>query len=112
DLTADHVFGEDGRTGWTPSGVIDFGDARIGDRRYDLIPLFVSTFAGDHALLRAYLDAIDGDLTGGDFPRSMLALTLLHEFRVLGAWLEEHPAARDLPTLDALATAMWGDGFD
>ena len=112
DLTADHVFGEDDRTGWEPAGVIDFGDARIGDRRYDLIPLFVSTFSGDHALLRAYLDAIDVDLTGGDFPRSMLALTLLHEFRVLGAWLEEHPAARDLPTLDALATAMWGDGFD
>lgn len=110
DLTADHVFGASGRKGnhWTPAGLIDFGDARIGDRRYDLIPLFVDAFAGDPALLRAYLAAIGTDLTAGDFPRSMLALTLLHEFRVLGAWLDEHPAARELPTLDALAMAMWG----
>ncbi|MGN6483328.1 MAG: aminoglycoside phosphotransferase family protein, partial [Thermomicrobiales bacterium] len=54
DLTADHVFGASGREGnhWTPTGLIDFGDARIGDRRYDLIPLFVDAFAGDPALLR------------------------------------------------------------
>ncbi|MGC4105281.1 MAG: aminoglycoside phosphotransferase family protein [Thermomicrobiales bacterium] len=112
DLTADHVFGMTATTpeggGWMPVGLIDFGDARIADRRYDLIPLFVDGFAGDRSLLQAYLDAIALDLTGGSFSRSMLALTVLHEFRVLGAWLGEHPSARDLPTLDALADAMWG----
>ena len=111
DLTADHVFGSPGQGGnrWEPSGVIDFGDARIADRRYDLIPLFVDCFDGDRSALQVYLDAIDADLTGSNFPRSMLALTLLHEFRVLGAWLDSHPEARAVPTLDVLATAMWGD---
>lgn len=108
DLTADHLFGSIGIAGWEPKGVIDFGDARIADRRYDLIPLFVDCFAGDRAMLDAYLAAIDVDLTVGDFPRSMLTLTVLHEFRVLGAWLDANPAAKTLPTLDALAVAMWG----
>ncbi|MGB3330961.1 MAG: aminoglycoside phosphotransferase family protein [Thermomicrobiales bacterium] len=108
DLTADHVFGLPGRSGWEPVGVIDFGDARIADRRYDLIPLLVDAFAGDRSLLQVYLAATGADLTTGDFPRAMLALTLLHEFRVLGAWLEIHPEARTVPTLDALAMAMWG----
>ncbi|MGC4192021.1 MAG: aminoglycoside phosphotransferase family protein [Thermomicrobiales bacterium] len=107
DLTADHVFGIAGRDGWEPAGVIDFGDARIADRRYDLIPLFVDGFAGDRTMLRTYLDAIGTDLIGGNFPRSMLALTLLHEFRVLGKWFGTHPEAMELPTLDALALAMW-----
>jgi hygromycin-B 7''-O-kinase len=108
DLTADHVFGAwEGET-WVPTGIIDFGDAKIGDRRYDLVALHIESFGGDKDMLRAYLECYGFDVgRRPDFARQAMHMTLLHEFNVLETVFEFMPEARRLPSLDQLATALW-----
>ena len=104
DLTRDHVLGDwvDGR--WTPTGIIDFGDARVGDPAYELVALHLDLFAGDKALLRAFLAAHGGFQPGADFVHRAMTLTLLHQFDVLGGL---PPERLDAPDLAALAASLW-----
>jgi Ser/Thr protein kinase RdoA (MazF antagonist) len=53
DITADHVF-VDGR-GIT--ALIDWGDALVADRAYELPAVYLDAFRGDRRLLAAFLDA-------------------------------------------------------
>jgi hypothetical protein len=53
DITADHVF-VDGR-GIT--ALIDWGDALVADRAYELPAVYLGAFRGDRRLLAAFLDA-------------------------------------------------------
>ncbi len=81
DITRDHVLGRLEGEGWQPTGIIDFGDGRIGDPVYEFVALHLDVFRGDKRLLKIALDAY-GD-TPPDFVRRATALTLLHEFDVL-----------------------------
>jgi hygromycin-B 7''-O-kinase len=108
DLNADHVLG--GFTGehWQPTGVIDFGDAKVGDRLYELEALHIGLFYGDKRLLRAFLDAygFDPELRR-DFTRRAMSMALLHEFNVLGEVTQRFPAAAGVASLEALAALLW-----
>src|SRR5262249_49729636 len=53
DLNRDHVLGEIVGGAWRPTGVIDFGDARVGDRMYELVALHLGLFDADGRLLSA-----------------------------------------------------------
>ena len=101
DLTADHAFVDRGRL----TGIIDWGDAMVTDRHYELAALHLGMFRCDKAVLRAFLEAYDWP-AGNDFPRQALRLALLHPFDVfesIGALLPLH----DLGTLDELATELF-----
>ena len=108
DLNADHVLG--GFTGdhWQPTGVIDFGDAKVGDRLYELEALHIGLFHGDKRLLRAFLDAygFDPDLRR-DFTQRAMSMALLHEFNVLGEVTQRFPGATDGRSLEELTTLLW-----
>lgn len=108
DLHHDHLFGHEDAAGrWRLQGVIDWGDARVGDRLYELPAVHLGSFHGDRRRLRAFLDA--AAWPGGRSPafaqRAMM-VTLLHEFNVL----DEIASIVDLEAiaiLDQLAERLW-----
>ena len=110
DLVALHVFVENGRL----SGIIDWGDAIVTDRHYEIIQLYRDLFRCDKALLGAFLDACDWPV-GKDFPRQALGLAFYRQ----AVGLAQHhsmdvfePIAallplRDIGSLDDLATELF-----
>lgn len=85
------------------SAVIDFTDVLAGDPRYDLVALHFGTFKGDKDLLAACLDGYGWPTTDADWPRQMLALTLLHEWNMLTPDMD----LAQYRTVDELAHAIW-----
>ena len=100
DLHAEHVFVDPEQA--TLAGIIDFTDAYAGDCRYDLVALHVGTFGLDPTLLRACLEAYGWE-PDGDWPRDMLAFTLLHDFNMFRADI----GLDRFSSLDGLANAIW-----
>jgi aminoglycoside phosphotransferase (APT) family kinase protein len=110
DLTARHVFVENGRV----TGIIDWGDAMVTDRHSELCQPYFGMFRCDKALLRVFLEACDWPV-GKDFPRQALGLALHRQalglaqhhtmdvFHTLPALLP----LRDIGTLDELATELF-----
>ncbi len=110
DLCANHVFVCEGRL----NGIIDWGDALVTDRHYELIQLYRDMFACDKALFRAFLDASNWPVMP-DFPRQTLGLALyrqaigLVQHRTMDVF---EPIAAQIPlgdvaTLDELALALF-----
>jgi len=111
DLMFRHVFVEDGRL----SGIIDWGDALVADRHYELAQIQLNLFDGDKTLLRTFLDHSDWPVER-DFARRALTQALrrqaigLAQHRTMDVF---HKLPRLLPleeieTLDALADALFG----
>ncbi|MDX6552635.1 MAG: hygromycin-B 7-O-kinase [Gaiellales bacterium] len=110
DLVANHAFVENGRL----TGIIDWGDAMVTDRHYELIQIHRDTFECDRALLRVFLDACNWP-AAADFPRQALG----HALRRQAVGLLQHhtidvfePIAAlfplgDIATLDDLATVLF-----
>ena len=105
DITADHLLGT-----WTRPhrlhGLIDMGDACVGDPFYELPALHLSAFDCDKRMLRAFCDAYGLEqATKPGFARKAMSYTLLHEFDVL-AEVMERPGARDLSLME-LGRRLW-----
>lgn len=110
DLVSQHVFVQDGRV----TGIIDWADAIVTDRHYEIIQVFRDTFDCDKVLLRVFLDASDWPVAP-DFPQKALG----HALRRQGMMLAQHPGGdvfmpiaqkfplRDIDTLDELATELF-----
>jgi hygromycin-B 7''-O-kinase len=108
DMNADHLLGEliDGR--WASSGIIDYGDARVGDFLYELVALHLGLFRGDMRLLRIFLQTYGSNADQHPaFAARAMAYTLLHEFNVLESVGEFVPELERIQTLNELATRIW-----
>ncbi len=108
DLTKDHIFGSLQNGHWVTSGIIDLGDAMLGDIYYELVALHLDLFAYDRLLLSAFLEAygID-DWLRQDFHRKAMACTLLHRFNVLANLTKVYPEWQSLSNLNELAELIW-----
>lgn len=110
DLCAMHAFVENGRL----TGVIDWGDAMVTDRHYELIQLYMDMFHCDKELFWIFLDSCDWPV-GKDFPRQTLGLALYRQAVGLAQHLAMdvfEPIAelfplQDIGTLDELATELF-----
>jgi hygromycin-B 7''-O-kinase len=111
DLTRDHLLGRIDHGRWETTGIIDFGDARVGDIYYEIVALHLDLFAGDKRLLAAFVQSygVDGWLSE-DFPRKAMAITLMHQFDVLALLDQNLPQAIEAATLNDLAELIWGNG--
>ena len=106
DLESDHILlgREDGE--WRITSVIDFGDAKIGVRDYEWMPLWFGMFDRDVEAMRVFLDAYDRSLlTDEEFPRRVMAWTLLHDFGsdAVSELVEKTDAATPVASLDKSA---------
>ena len=111
DLMFRHVFVEDGRL----AGVIDWGDALVADRHYELAQIQLNLFDCDKTLLRTFLDHSNWPVER-DFARRALT----EAFRRQAVGLAQHRTMdvfhklprllplEDIATLDELATVLFG----
>ena len=107
-MNADHLLGTLAGGRWTTSGIIDFGDAKVGDLLYELVALHLGLFRCDKHLLGPFLQAYGFDpARQPDFARRAMSFTLLHEFNVLGEILDSRPDLAAAPTLEDLADRIW-----
>lgn len=74
DLFARHVFVENGNL----SGIIDWGDAIVTDRHYELAKLHLDTFNCDKTLLRVFLEASEWPVET-DFSQRALGMALYRQ---------------------------------
>ncbi|HHX64229.1 MAG TPA: aminoglycoside phosphotransferase family protein [Chloroflexi bacterium] len=119
DLTEDHVLGHPHDGHWRLTGIIDYGDALVGDPGYELVALHLGAFACDKGMLRAFLRGYDDGAAWPDMVWRAMSYSLLHEFDVLGQVFERYPAARRVERLRDLADLIWNpltagleDGLD
>ena len=111
DLMFRHVFVEDGRL----AGIIDWGDALVADRHYELAQIQLNLFDGDKTLLRTFLDHSDWPVER-DFARRALTEALrrqavgLAQHRTMDVFhkLPRILKLEDIATLDDLAEAVFG----
>ena len=83
DLGADHVLCAPTDEGWQIEALIDFGDAKIGAREYEWMPVWMGFCGRDPSLARRFLETWDPNLLEDPgFPQRAIAWTLLHDFGV------------------------------
>jgi hygromycin-B 7''-O-kinase len=112
DLNSDHVLGESVAGHWRPTGVIDFGDAKVGDRIYELVALHLGLFDCDGAMLKTFLEAYGFDESlRRDFAMRAMSMALLFEFNDCSHIFKNIPAAASAGTLDELAELVWGNAL-
>ena len=111
DLMYRHVFVEEGHL----AGIIDWGDALVTDRHYELAQVQLNLFDGDKTLLRTFLDHSNWPVEATFAHR---ALTCAFHRQAVG--LAQHRtmdvffkvpdlvALEDIETLDELADALFG----
>ncbi len=110
DLESDHILLKrlDGQ--WTVTSIIDFGDAKIGDRDYEWMPVWLGLFDRDIQAMRAFLNTYDpGLLTDRGFPRRVMAWTLLHDFGTdaVSGLLKRTNAPTPIQTFSGLQKILW-----
>jgi Ser/Thr protein kinase RdoA (MazF antagonist) len=107
DLTATNLIMRRGNDGsWQVGGLIDFGDAKVGHRLYDLVVLHALVFRCDKALLRDFLSTYGHHRPSPAFARTAMCLTLLHQHDVIGAVARCVPLS-PVTDLHQLAALLW-----
>lgn len=109
DLGADHVLCALSEEGWRIETLIDFGDAKIGVREYEWMPVWTGFCGRDPVLARAFLDAYDPALAhDSQFAQRAVAWSLLHDFGGddLISYGRERGRPRPFETMDELAALL------
>ena len=108
-ITREHILGRLDGGRWVTLGIIDFGDAMVGDIFYELVALHLDLFCCDKRLLNAYLNAYGLDeYSSQTLSIKAMNLTLLHRFNVLVEVMDgSHIQLSDVSTLDQLAALLW-----
>jgi len=110
DLNAEHILLQERAGRWTVAALLDFGDARIGMRDYEWMPLWLGLCNRDTAVLGAFLEAYDPALPADPRLRQRIAAwTLLHDYGsdAIAELFENSGAARPVPSLEALRALVW-----
>ena len=104
DITEDHVLLSEQGGRWGISGLIDFGDAKMGHAYYDFVaPLAFYTF-GQPWLARTLVESYGLRLTG-EVAERLTTYCLLHEFGRVGDFLSRCPVSDG----DGFHRALWGE---
>ena len=107
DISADHVFVVRRHGAWQVTGLIDFGDAMVGEPEYDLVAPGLDIVRGDAEVLRVLLDSAGyAPAPETDASRRLLAYTLLHRFVDLAdvPWWQN---SGEPGSLEELAERLW-----
>jgi hygromycin-B 7''-O-kinase len=113
DLTRDHLLGkvQDGK--WNTLGMIDFGDARVGNLFYELIALYLDLFQGEKQMLSLFLENYGFKMSSDtNFTIKAMNMTLLHQYgeNILTDLFCRCPHLEHITTLEELAEEIWRIG--
>ncbi len=114
DLFEDHVLGFLEQAQWHTTGIIDFGDARVGDWLYEIPVIHIGLFHCDKRLLRTFLTGYGVGIAKADpgqFVRKAMSFTLLHEYDLFVQVFRDYPEATRVETMDGLAALLWDCDF-
>ena len=103
DLESDHILLNKEGSEWRVTSLIDFGDAKIGVRDYEWMPLWLGLFDRDVEAMQAFLGSYDRSLlTDDELPQRVMAWTLLHDFgtEAVADLLEKTPTPTPIETVD------------
>ncbi len=103
DLESDHILLKRDGSEWQIISLIDFGDAKIGVRDYEWMPLWLGLFDRNIEAMRAFLGSYDRRLlTDDELPRRVMAWTLLHDFgtEAIADLLEKTHTPTPIETVD------------
>ncbi|MEQ1822770.1 MAG: aminoglycoside phosphotransferase family protein [Fimbriimonadaceae bacterium] len=104
DLDGSHILVNDGAI----TGLIDFGDAKLGDPVYDFIPIHHDLFGMDRSLFAEFLKGYGlNPATEPRFRDRLITYTILHEWGFAGR-LTKWTVQSGATTLGDLALWMWG----
>jgi hygromycin-B 7''-O-kinase len=108
DLTEDHLLGKFIGGAWKPAGLIDFGDARIGDPTYEWVALHFGMLRCDPKSLRLFLNSYYGEEKAFQFdPKRLMSYALLHEFDLFSSAFDWRPELKDALNWMELETHIW-----
>lgn len=105
---------------WEPLYIVDFADACVGDRTYELIPIHVSLFRCNKDALVTFLKSyashagLPVEAVWGPpqtFSYRLMCYTLLHVQDALRTVWEFRPELRRCSTLTELQDKLWGINF-
>lgn len=109
DLGGDHVLCARDGEGWRIAALIDFGDAKIGVREYEWMPVWMGFCEQDAELARAFLDGYDARLLEDSaFAGRAAAWSVLHDFgsdELIRQW-QEGGQARPIETIAELEALL------
>jgi len=109
DLAPENALVEPWAAGWRFSGLLDFGNAMVGDPLFDLTAPTVLLAPGQAAIVDRILAGYDGP----EAPRvqglrlRLMALTLIHPMADLPECLALVQGAADCPAWTAVAERFW-----
>ena len=112
DLESDHVLLSKENGEWRVSSIIDFGDARVGVRDYEWMPLWLGLFDRNVDEMRAFIESYDPTLLSDQaLPSRLIAWTLLHDFGTdaIAELLDRTNTPTPLKTLGDLSNIVWPD---
>ncbi len=112
DLESDHVLLSKLNGEWRVTSIIDFGDARVGVRDYEWMPLWLGLFDRNIDEMRAFIEPYEHTLLSDDaLPRRIMGWTLLHDFGTdaIAELLERTSAQTPIRTFDELSNTVWPD---
>ncbi len=110
DLESDHVLLSRTDGQWRVSAIIDFGDARIGVRDYEWMPLWLGLFDRNIDEMHAFLKSYDPTLLSDtSLPHRVITWTLLHDFGTdaIAELLDRTNTPTPITTSDALTNTVW-----
>ena len=110
DLESDHVLLSRTDGEWRVTSIIDFGDAIVGVRDYEWMPLWLGLFDRNIDELRAFTESYDPTLLSDEsFPRRLMAWTLLHDFGTdaISELLDRTNIPTPIKTFGELSKTVW-----
>lgn len=109
DITEDHVLLAPSPRGWEIVGLIDSGDAMVGDPEYEFVALALGALAEDRAAFRHFLTAYGVGAVDPAFNGRMLGWTLLHRFWEFHNTIDRLGGPDAVRRLEELQDALWGE---
>jgi hygromycin-B 7''-O-kinase len=107
DITEDHVLVAETPRGWEITGLIDFGDAMVGDPEYEFVAVSLGALAGDRTAFHHFLASYGQASVDPTFYRRMLAWSLLHRFSDMRPAGERLGGPDAISCLEVLQAALW-----
>ena len=94
---------------WTITGLIDWGDVRVGPRAHEFISPGVHMYRGDRHALQHWYDGYGFGRAGrtADFERSVMARTMLSYADEFASIMRAVPGTSDCRDWDCLARVFW-----